>query len=210
MALIVVEMGRRVITPQKTERRGTVKTQATKSSPAIDQYDQFHQLNSNSPIPQHPNAADQSDPYSIQKQRQAQKKPSRVSLLSEIMSTHVINLSADANVADAWQLFQHHGFHHIPITDEDNTVLAMLSDRDILQGPGAQENINVENIMQFATRQVFCFSPDTDIRQATRILYEYDLGALPVISNEHELLGIVSRTDIMKVVSHYGPLELWA
>jgi predicted transcriptional regulator len=64
--------------------------------------------------------------------------------------------------------------------------------------------------MQFATQQVFCFSPYTDIRQATRILYEYDLGALLVISNEHELLGIVSRTDIITAVSHYGPLELWA
>ncbi len=215
MALIVVEMGRRVVTPQKTERRGTVKTQATKSSPAIDQYDQFHQLNSNSSIPHNPNAADRSsdtysDPYSIQKQRQAQKNPSPVSLLAEIMSQQVITLDPKATVADAWQLFQHYGFHHIPIVDEQKNVLAMLSDRDILQGPGAQENINLDNIMSFATHQVFCFSPDTDIRQATRVLYEYDLGALPIVSNEHELLGIVSRTDIIKVVSHYGPLELWA
>ena len=207
MALIVVEMGRRIITPQKTERRGTVKTQAIKSSPALDQY---HALSPNNQLPHHPNTADQADPYSLQKQRQAQKKPSRVSLLAEIMSKRVISLSANATVADAWQLFQHHGFHHIPITDDDNIVMAMLSDRDILQGPGAQTNINSNNIMQFATQQVFCFSPDTDIRQATRILYEYDLGALPVISDQQELLGIVSRTDIMKVVSHYGPLELWA
>ena len=86
----------------------------------------------------------------------------------------------------------------------------MLSERDILQGPAAQENINQKNIMEFATQQVFCFSPDTDIRQATRTLYEYDLGALPIISDEHELLGIVTRTDIIKTVSHYGSLELWA
>lgn len=208
MALIVVEMGRRVITPQKSERRGTVKTQATKSSPAIDEY---HRLSPSAPLPHHPNASEQAaDPYSIQKQRQAQKNPSRVSLLAEIMSVQVISLSPKATVADAWQLFQHHGFHHIPIVDEENTVLAMLSDRDILQGPGAQKNINLENIMQFASHQVFCFSPDTDIRQATRALYEYDLGALPIISNDHELLGIISRTDIIKTVSHYGPLELWA
>jgi CBS domain-containing protein len=85
----------------------------------------------------------------------------------------------------------------------------MLSDRDILQGPGTQENINQKNIMLFATQRVFCFSPDTDIRQATRTLYEYDLGALPIISEQHKLLGIVTRTDIIKIVSHYGPLELW-
>lgn len=207
MALIVVEMGKRVVTPQKSERRGTVKTQAIKNSAAIDQY---HQL-PHKALSHHSNTPDQTDdPYSIQKQRQAQKNPSRVSLLAEIMSVQVISLSPKATVADAWQLFQYHGFHHIPIVNDENTVMAMLSDRDILQGPGNQKNINLENIMLFASRQVFCFSPNTDIRQATRALYEYDLGALPIISNEHELLGIVSRTDIIKVVSHYGPLELWA
>jgi len=202
-------MGRRVITPQNNKRRGTIKTQATKNSAAIDQY---HQSSSDALISQ----ADRismgqgDDPYSVIKQRQAQQNPSRVSLLAEIMTNQIITLTADADVNDAWQLFQKHGFHHIPIIDKDNIVLAMLSERDILQGPGVQKNISLENIMPFASSQVFCFSADTDIRQATRILYEYDLGALPIISEDHQLLGIVSRTDIIKVVSHYGPLELWA
>jgi acetoin utilization protein AcuB len=209
LALIVVEMGRRVVTPQNTKRRGTIKTQATKSSVAIDQY---HQFSSDTAIPPAPGitSAQEDDPYRLMKQRQAQQNPSRVSLLAEIMSDQIITLTADANVNDAWQLFQQHGFHHIPIVDKSNTVLAMLSERDILQGPGIQKNINIENIMQFANKRVFCFSADTDIRQATRILYEYDLGALPIVSEDHKILGIVSRTDIIKVVSHYGPLELWA
>jgi acetoin utilization protein AcuB len=207
LALIVVEMGRRVVTPLNN-RRGTIKTQATKSSTAIDQY---HQLSPDSAITQAPSISPDSDDDSYRfLKRKAQQNPSRVSLLAEIMSEQIITLTADASVNDAWQLFQHHGFHHIPIIDEDNSVLAMLSDRDILQGPSSHKNINLENIMQFSSKRVFCFSPDTDIRQATRILYEYDLGALPIISDNHQILGIVSRTDIMKVVSHYGPLELWA
>jgi acetoin utilization protein AcuB len=209
LALIVVDMGRRIITPQKTDPRGSIKVQSTKNSSAIDQYHDFSQdepqtQQSHADNPLYP------DPYSAQKHRQAEKEPSQVFLVSDIMSTDVISLYPNATVADAWELFQRHGFQHIPITDENNTVLAMLSERDILQGPAAQENINQKNIMEFATQQVFCFSPDTDIRQATRTLYEYDLGALPIISDEHELLGIVTRTDIIKTVSHYGSLELWA
>jgi acetoin utilization protein AcuB len=223
LALIVVEMGRRIVTPQKKDSRDSIRVQATKSSSGIDQYNHFSDHNS---TPHNNNAAQQAahkkvqrgtehkepqraDPYSIQKQRQAEKEPSQVFLLSDIMSKQIISLSSEATVADAWKLFQHHSVHHIPITNEDNTVLAMLSDRDILQGPDTQENINPKNIMLFATQRVFCFSPDTDIRQATRTLYEYDLGALPVISEQHKLLGIVTRTDILKIVSHYGPLELW-
>jgi acetoin utilization protein AcuB len=224
LALIVVEMGRRVVTPQKNDSRDSIRVQATKSSSGMDQYNQFSEHNS---TPQNNRTAQQAarkkvqqgtehkeqqrtDPYSIQKQHQAEKEPNQVFLLADIMSKDVIRLSSKATVADAWQLFQRHSFHHIPITDENHTVLAMLSDRDILQGPGTQENITQKNIMLFATQLVFCFSPDTDIRQATRTLYEYDLGALPIISEQHELLGIVTRSDIIKIVSHYGPLELWA
>jgi acetoin utilization protein AcuB len=220
LALIVVEMGRRVVTPQRKDSRDSIRVQATKSSSGIDQYNHFSEHSS---TPQNNSAAhkkvqpdteykerQRTDPYSIQKQRQAEKEPSPVFLLAEIMSKHVISLNSEATVADAWTLFQRHGFHHIPITAEDNTVLAMLSDRDILQGPGIQENINQKKVMLFATQCVFCFSPDTDIRQATRTLHEYDLGALPIISEQHELLGIVTRTDIIKIVSDYGPLELWA
>jgi acetoin utilization protein AcuB len=201
-------MGRRVVTPLDNKRRGTIKTQASKNSAAIDQY--HHSSYSGLPPADSISSDEERDPYSLMKQRQAQKNPSKVSLLSEIMTDQIVTLTADASVNDAWQLFQYHGFHHIPIVDENNTVLAMLSERDILQEPGSQKNINLENIMQFSSTQVFCFSADTDIRQATRILYEYDLGALPIISETHQILGIVSRTDIIKVVSHYGPLELWA
>lgn len=226
MALIVIDMGRRIVTPQSRDRRRSIKVNASKNSSAIDQFNQFlpdqqsaqlqqtAQTSSHeadlpaSPRNDEPRNQESSNPY--QAQQQSQKEPSQVSLLADIMSTQVATLPPTAKVADAWQLFQRHGFHHIPITDGNNTVLAMLSDRDILQGPGKQDNINLENIMRFATAQVFCFSADTDIRQATRILYEYDLGALPIISADHELLGIVTRTDIIKTVSHYGPLELWA
>lgn len=219
MALIVVDMGRRIATPQKKDNRSSIKVHATKSSSGIDQYNDFSE---NDPQAQQNNAAqtlakqhsaaeaNRQDPYSIQKQRQAEKEPSQVSLLADIMSKNVITLSPTATVADAWQLFQQYGFQSIPIIDEDNTVLAMLAERAILRGPGIQENINPKNIMPFAAQRVFCFSSDTDIRQATRTLYEYDLDALPIISDQHELLGIVTRTDIIKTVSHYGPLELWA
>ncbi|MFT7411031.1 MAG: acetoin utilization protein AcuB [Oleispira sp.] len=223
MALIVVEMGRRVITPLKADSRDPVKVEATKNSSEIDQ----HHFSGNNTTPQHnphtepvlrKNAQQDSerkeskrtDPYTAQKQRQTEREPSQVFLLDDIMSTSVVSLRPEASVADAWQLFQRHSFRHIPIIDEDNTVLAMLSDRDILQGPGTQKNINLKNIMLFATQRVFCFSPDTDIRQATHILYKYDLGALPIISDQHKLLGIVTRTDIIRIVSHYGSIELWA
>lgn len=200
-------MGRRVVTPQNRGPKGTVKTQATKSTTAIDQYHQFSDEYT------HASSSPQGQPINENaqaKQRYAEQNPSRVSLLSEIMSDDIITLKPTASVTDAWAIFQQQGFHHIPIIDDDNTVLAMLADRDILRAPNQNTDIRSENIMEFASKKIFCFSPDTDIRQATRILYEYDLGALPIITNTHELLGIVSRTDIIKVVSHYGPLELWA
>ncbi len=66
------------------------------------------------------------------------------------------------------------------------------------------------NIMALAVKPVLCVLQDTDIRQSSRILYEYNIGALPVLNDNNELCGIVTRSDILRLLSHYGPMELWA
>ena len=66
------------------------------------------------------------------------------------------------------------------------------------------------SMMDVAAHPVVCVLQSTDIRQASNILYEYDIGALPVLNDEHQLCGIITRSDVLKLLSHYGPMELWA
>lgn len=196
MGLIVYDMGRRIETPTPQKNRRTNKTTASSKTAAIQAHTPANQTGQQgvegyqSQLPQHP--------------------PEPVSYLKDIMKRNVISLSEDAIVADAWEIFSDSGFHHIPVLNTSGQVIAIISKSSLSQGPEASTSITEQNVMKFAKTRVFCFTEETDIRQATRILYEYKLGALPIVNNENKLIGIVTRTDIIKLISHYGPMELWA
>lgn len=196
MGLIVYDMGRRIETPAPQKHRRINRTTATSKTAAIQQY----------------TSSTQAGPQGIEdyQSQLPQHEPKPVSYLKDIMSRQTITLDEDAIVADAWEIFLDSGFHHIPVISNNKEVLAIVSKNNISQGPEANHDITQQNIMKFAKSRVFCFTEETDIRQATRILYDYNLGALPIVDKENKLIGIVTRTDIIRLISHYGPMELWA
>lgn len=194
MALVVFEMGQRITTPIKGGHARVAKTSKTESTHAINQTD--------------PHFAQVEQAYSPPERKQ-QHQPKPVAYLGEIMTREVLTISPDEYVETAWQIFNKVDFHHLPVVNQNNKILAMLSKVDILINPDNLKNILDQPVMKFSNRQVFCFTYDSDIRQATKIMSEYNLGALPVIDEHGSLQGIVSRSDILKVLSHYGPLELW-
>jgi len=53
------------------------------------------------------------------------------------------------------------------------------------------------------SRDVKTASPNDDLADAAGIMYENDVGALPVVDNEGSLIGIVSKIEIVEVVAKF-------
>lgn len=199
MALVVFDMGRRVETPLRPQQKRVQATEATAGVHPISHTDASH-----------------SGEAALQAyQQQKEKHPDAVGFIREVMHREVRTLPPSATVQQAWDLVQKTGYHHLPVIDENRQVLAMFSDFDLLQALARQPASTLplfwsSNIMTLAVKPVLCVLQDTDIRQSSRILYEYNIGALPVLNNNNELCGIVTRSDILRLLSHYGPMELWA
>jgi CBS domain-containing protein len=60
------------------------------------------------------------------------------------------------------------------------------------------------------TSPVVSTDPITDIRRVARVLLDYKLSGLPVVSEQAELVGIVTRSDILRALVNDPPLSLWA
>lgn len=129
----------------------------------------------------------------------------------EIMSQPVITLSDKASYYEAWQKFQRHKFHHFPISNEDGQLLGIVSDRDMLSH-AALHNKNIENIHPITalmSKSVVTASPNTSIREICQIMFSQYLGAMPITNHKKDLLGIITRSDILKTMIKNGPIELW-
>lgn len=80
------------------------------------------------------------------------------------------------------------------VVDKDHRLQGVLSLRDILTAAPSE---TIEEIM---TRDVVVLKPDMPQSEAARIISRYDLIAIPVVSDDDILIGMVTFDDAMDVV----------
>ena len=56
---------------------------------------------------------------------------------------------------------------------------------------------------------VITATPDTRIREIARLLIERRIGAMPIMDKYDNLVGIITRSDVLRAVVNHAPLELW-
>lgn len=137
-------------------------------------------------------------------------EPERVETAAEIMSSPVVTLNRDASVADAWELFHRRGFRHLPILDPTGNLVAILSDRDLLRQASALQENPEGGLGDLIVERVLTATPDTSIRDVARVMYEHHIGALPIVTINGDLRGIITREDILRTLIRSASLELWA
>ncbi len=141
-------------------------------------------------------------------------------LAEQIMSSPVGTLAPDSSLEEAWKLIKDSKFRHIPILSSQKQLIGIISDRDLLLeaaglGMGhkvsrhAQETHGKKAIIDLIKTRVLTASPDTEIREIARILFEEQIGAMPIVNSTGSLVGIITRSDILKALVNKGPLELW-
>ncbi|WP_306053200.1 CBS domain-containing protein [Natronococcus wangiae] len=61
----------------------------------------------------------------------AESHPKAETSVSRYMSTDVVTASAQDGIRDAADLMIEHGFHHLPVVDEDEGVIGMVTTTDL-------------------------------------------------------------------------------
>ncbi|MBL1259020.1 MAG: CBS domain-containing protein [Thiotrichaceae bacterium] len=145
----------------------------------------------------------------------AEQVPVDKLLARQIMASPVMTLRPETSVDEAMQLFQLRKFSHLPVVDEAGGLIGIVSDRDLLrylagidatQPPLRGGEAAVNTLMQ---SPVLTAGIDTDVRYIARLFVERHIGAVPIV-NDGELVGIISRSDLLGSVMRHFILELWA
>ena len=136
----------------------------------------------------------------------------------DVMSTGVLTVPPDICVNDAWHTLAQHRVAQAPVVNASGLVIGMLlradmAPLDLLPAPGA-----VRDAIALARRPVaeVMFSPvptvaqDTALRSVASVLLDTDLPGLPVTDEAGQLIGFVSRNDILRAVAGEPPLDLWS
>ena len=127
-------------------------------------------------------------------------------LVRELMTTEVVTLNRNDRLSVAEDIMSLGRIRHMPVLDEDGTVVGVMSQRDLLQGAltsvlgygstGRKKLMATVLVKEVMTTDPTVVAPDTPLVEAARIMSKHKLGCLPVLDGS-VLVGILTEGDFV-------------
>jgi len=133
--------------------------------------------------------------------------------VSRSMTSEVITITGDAGILEAQEKMAQHTIRHLPVIDADNTLVGVVTDRDIrsalpyslFKDPDSRaerdkaEALKIRDIM---TKDPMAISPTDTIQDALLQIQEKRVGAFPVVDDNRKLKGIISVRDLLRAFTN--------
>ncbi len=129
--------------------------------------------------------------------------------IDKSMTRDVITVQPEASLFKAFDLMEKHHVHQLPVVDEENTLVGIVTDRDVrsalpsdflydedaLKAQEKAASIKVKDVM---AKNVYTVSPTNTLEDALMLMEEKPVGAFPVIDENRKVIGIISVRDLMR------------
>ena len=145
------------------------------------------------------------------------KKP-----VKDFMTKKVISVKENDNIKKLFKLMDKHAILGIPVVDEKNRVIGIVTESDLIQHfttlkPPLSINILgsllyledigefnenlkdhcAENVKDIMTKEVTTIKADASLLQAIELMTKKSINRLPIVDKNNKLIGIITRTDIV-------------
>ena len=144
--------------------------------------------------------------------------------VSDFMIKEVYSARPIQTVKEVMQLFVEKRIGGIPICDENKKLIGVVTDGDIirsikpidrqlidlmfyitvLQGHNLEKRIEEtidSPILNIAKKKnIVTVSPDDELETVVNLLSKYHFKKIPVVNDNNEVVGIVSRGDVLRII----------
>jgi CBS domain-containing protein len=134
----------------------------------------------------------------------------------DVMTPGVITVPAATSVAEIASVLTKHRVSGVPVVDRFDVVVGVISWKDlhtriVTDVPDADRRRTwwrrrpaparwaVAGAAEFMSAAPVTITPDATLAAAGRLMYRQGHSRLLVVDDRHQLLGIVTRTDLLKV-----------
>jgi len=150
-------------------------------------------------------------------------------LAKDIMTASTIAIKQDDNVKTALDLLAKHNISGLPVVDEEQQVIGIISGSDILRYSQQKKVIPKSSssfwvspytetediamvrsgfeilhrtlISDVMTGKVYTVHEDAPISEVAKLMINRTINRVPVVNGEGKLVGIISRADIVKFMA---------
>lgn len=132
----------------------------------------------------------------------------------DIMTKNVFSMDNNVSIEEAYTFLKENQITQIPITGFGKKIIGIINKKIILNL--IMEDIeNIKNILNRKIEDIYLpeiitAAPMADVRSVVKVMLDFKLDAIPIVDENDILLGIISKTDILRAVSHLPKLQLWS
>ncbi len=114
-----------------------------------------------------------------------------------------VTLLENATIGDAKRLMRENKIGGIPIIDKERKLVGILTNRDL-----RFEDDPKRKVSEVMTKEKLIIAPEgTDLKKAEKILRQYKIEKLPVVSKSGKLIGLITYRDILQLYSFPNALK---
>jgi CBS domain-containing protein len=125
----------------------------------------------------------------------------------DVMTRGPVTIRPSATIGAAWKTMRARRLRHLPVIGADGRLVGIVTDRDLRQvilDPDIQAQLgatpralNILTVGEIMTWGAMTVRPDSDLREAARVMHAHKVGALPVVERGR-LVGILAETDLVR------------
>jgi CBS domain-containing protein len=120
-------------------------------------------------------------------------------VIGDVMTPAPAVLHVTHSIRAAQRMLAEKPFQHFPVIG-DKRLVGIVSDHDVATYLAKHPNTLDLEIGQVMTPDPITVSPETSLAEAARLLVDHGIHCLPVVGYNGILLGIVTDTDLLRVL----------
>ncbi|HJE03247.1 CBS domain-containing protein [Aliarcobacter thereius] len=134
--------------------------------------------------------------------------------IKDIMTEDVFHASLNTTVEDIYYFINDKRVSSIPITDFGKKIVGII-DKKVILNLIMKHIDDIESTLKKTMNDIYIpevltADPEADVRKVVQVMLDLRLDAVPIVDDNDILVGIVSKTDILKAVANLPKLQLWS
>ena len=152
--------------------------------------------------------------------------------VKEIMTEDVDTVLPDTPVTTVARLFREKAISGVPVVDDEGELVGIITEVDLIARharphfpsyiqfldsiiyleSGKRYHESMRHILatragELMTTPVRTVNPDMDVQDLAAFMVEHRANPVPVVDDEHRLVGIVSHTDVLQMIERAEAAE---
>lgn len=126
------------------------------------------------------------------------------------MRTPAVTINLAAPLSDALALMREHDIRRLPVVIDTGELRGIITQGDIrgadvmrvagLDPLDIAQALRQVKVYEVMTEDPIAITPETGLREAALLMIENKVGGLPVIDEQHQVLGIITESDLFETL----------